>query len=231
MGSCHGCFTCSCHILVCGKGPLSILAEQTACGHVTTCSGSAGRVFVQPWTPQAPTLIVPLLQRRAPAPTGRKFKAQPGLGTFTSLDVRKHGSCSLWISGSMAETFRMCNGKEMQLDVCVPGVRAYLTTPDVFLSTEAAKLWVTPTRLVPSTSTIWSFTLILARPQTKAALISLIIPRSLTSTTAETAGRETNKAAYRFTLVVKLERRPALLRSQISTAMVPDRCITKRRKR
>lgn len=223
MGSCHDCFTCSCHILVCGKGPLSILAEQTARGHVTTCPGSARRVFVQPWTPQAPTLIVPLLQRRAPATTGRRFKAQRGLGTFTS--------CSLWISGSTAETFRMCNGKEMQLDVCMPGVRAYLTTPDVFLSTEAAKLCVTPTRLVPSTSTIWSFTVILARPQTKAALISLIIPRSLTSTTAETAGRETNKAAYRFTLVVKLERRPALLRSQISTAMVPDRCITKRRKR
>lgn len=37
----------------------------------------------------------------------------------------------------------------------------YRTTPDVFLRTEAAKLWVTPTRLVPSTSTIWSFTLIL----------------------------------------------------------------------
>lgn len=44
----------------------------------------------------------------------------------------------------------------------------------------------------------------------------------------ETARRETNKAAYRFTLVVKLERRPTLLQSQISTAMVPDCCITKR---
>lgn len=38
---------------------------------------------------------------------------------------------------------------------------SYLTTPWVFLNTEAAKLCVTPTRLVPSTSTIWSFTLIL----------------------------------------------------------------------
>lgn len=44
----------------------------------------------------------------------------------------------------------------------------YLTTPDVFLRTEAAKLWVTPTRLVPSTSTIWSFTLILMDTQVKA---------------------------------------------------------------
>lgn len=46
----------------------------------------------------------------------------------------------------------------------------YLTTPDVFLRTEAAKLWVTPTRLVPSTSTIWSFTLILMDTQVKALI-------------------------------------------------------------
>lgn len=38
---------------------------------------------------------------------------------------------------------------------------SYLTVPEVFLSTEAAKLWVTPTKLVPSTSTIRSFTWIL----------------------------------------------------------------------
>lgn len=37
----------------------------------------------------------------------------------------------------------------------------YRTLPLVFLSTEAAKLWVTPTKLVPSTSTIRSFTWIL----------------------------------------------------------------------
>lgn len=35
------------------------------------------------------------------------------------------------------------------------------TRPLVFRSTEAAKLWVTPTRLVPSTSTRRSFTWIL----------------------------------------------------------------------
>lgn len=35
------------------------------------------------------------------------------------------------------------------------------TRPFVFRSTEAAKLWVTPTRLVPSTSTRRSFTWIL----------------------------------------------------------------------
>lgn len=58
----------------------------------------------------------------------------------------------------------LCDGTEMWLDTCTPARKAYLTTPDVFLRTEAAKLWVTPTRLVPSTSTIWSFTLILARP-------------------------------------------------------------------
>lgn len=38
---------------------------------------------------------------------------------------------------------------------------SYRTRPLVFLSTEAAKLCVTPTRLVPSTSTIRSFTWIL----------------------------------------------------------------------
>lgn len=38
-----------------------------------------------------------------------------------------------------------------------------MTVPEVFLSTEAAKLWVTPTKLVPSTSTIRSFTWILQR--------------------------------------------------------------------
>lgn len=49
----------------------------------------------------------------------------------------------------------------------------YLTTPDVFLRTEAAKLWVTPTRLVPSTSTIWSFTLILIHTQMTASFNTL----------------------------------------------------------
>lgn len=38
---------------------------------------------------------------------------------------------------------------------------SYLTVPEVFRRTEAAKLWVTPTKLVPSTSTIRSFTWIL----------------------------------------------------------------------
>ena len=36
-----------------------------------------------------------------------------------------------------------------------------MTVPEVFLKTVAAKLCVTPTRLVPSTSTIRSFTWIL----------------------------------------------------------------------
>lgn len=80
------------------------------------------------------------------------------------------------------------------VQTCIPGLRAYLTTPDVFLRTEAAKLWVTPTRLVPSTSTIWSFTLILARPQMKAALISLIIQRSVTLTKRKQPdGRQTKQ--------------------------------------
>ena len=38
---------------------------------------------------------------------------------------------------------------------------SYLTVPEVFLKTVAAKLCVTPTRLVPSTSTMRSFTWIL----------------------------------------------------------------------
>lgn len=38
---------------------------------------------------------------------------------------------------------------------------AYLTVPEVLRRTEAAKLCVTPTKLVPSTSTIRSFTWIL----------------------------------------------------------------------
>lgn len=42
-----------------------------------------------------------------------------------------------------------------------PSPGSYRTRPLVFLSTEAAKLCVTPTRLVPSTSTIRSFTWIL----------------------------------------------------------------------
>lgn len=40
---------------------------------------------------------------------------------------------------------------------------SHRTRPLVFLSTEAAKLWVTPTRLVPSTSTSKSFTWILGK--------------------------------------------------------------------
>ena len=44
----------------------------------------------------------------------------------------------------------------------------YRTRPLVFRSTEAAKLWVTPTRLVPSTSTRRSFTWILG----EATLVS-----------------------------------------------------------
>lgn len=38
-----------------------------------------------------------------------------------------------------------------------------MTVPLVFLRTDAAKFWVTPTRLVPSTSTIKSFTWILPK--------------------------------------------------------------------
>lgn len=37
----------------------------------------------------------------------------------------------------------------------------YLTLPLVFLRTVAAKFCVTPTKLIPSTSTIWSLTCIL----------------------------------------------------------------------
>lgn len=46
-------------------------------------------------------------------------------------------------------------------------VPSYFTVPEVFLSTEAAKLWVTPTKLVPSTSTIRSFTWILKKQRVK----------------------------------------------------------------
>lgn len=44
-----------------------------------------------------------------------------------------------------------------------PFLDSHRTRPLVFLSTEAAKLWVTPTRLVPSTSTSRSFTWILGK--------------------------------------------------------------------
>lgn len=158
------------------NSPLSILAEQTACGQLTTCSGSAGRVFVQ----DAPRLIFP----RLPSASHNRKEAEAtarGSGRVQTLQLQPVAGAS--------EASRVCSGAQMQPDVCTAGLRAYLTTPDVFLRTEAAKLWVTPTRLVPSTSTIWSFTLIL-----KAALISLIIPRSLTSTTAEQPdGRQTKQ--------------------------------------
>jgi len=42
----------------------------------------------------------------------------------------------------------------------------YLTRPQVLRRTEAAYAWVTPTRLRPSTSIIWSFTCILTHIQT-----------------------------------------------------------------
>lgn len=41
-----------------------------------------------------------------------------------------------------------------------------LTVPLVFFRTVAANSWVTPTRLIPSTSTIWSFTCMLDRQKT-----------------------------------------------------------------
>lgn len=50
---------------------------------------------------------------------------------------------------------------EDQLSDC--SLDSHRTRPLVFLSTEAAKLWVTPTRLVPSTSTSRSFTWILGK--------------------------------------------------------------------
>ena len=55
-----------------------------------------------------------------------------------------------------------CSGSAVG-DACphIPSPGPYRTRPLVFLSTEAAKLCVTPTRLVPSTSTMRSFTWIL----------------------------------------------------------------------
>ena len=44
--------------------------------------------------------------------------------------------------------------------------RTYLTRPDVFLRTVAANSCETPTKLTPSTSTIWSFTWILRNTHT-----------------------------------------------------------------
>lgn len=137
-----------CHILLCGKAPLSILVEQTASGRVAACSGAFGRVV---------------------------FDA-PG----THVYLAKLGGAD--------------HNRKEEMCASTTGLRSYLTTPDVFLRTEAAKLWVTPTRLVPSTSTIWSFTLILARPQMKAPLISLMIQRSVTPTTAKQPdGRQTKQ--------------------------------------
>lgn len=55
------------------------------------------------------------------------------------------------------------------------GFWADLTVPLVFFKTVAANSWVTPTRLMPSTSTIWSFTCMLERQETaRRSFISLL---------------------------------------------------------
>lgn len=52
----------------------------------------------------------------------------------------------------------------------------YLTKPDVFLRTVAANSWETPTRLSPSTSTIWSFTRILSQEHKKTLNFASNLP-------------------------------------------------------
>lgn len=59
-----------------------------------------------------------------------------------------------------------------QVTLCpVCFVDTHLTRPLVFFNVVAAKSWVTPTRLIPSTSTIWSFTRTLLRQNTNACFI------------------------------------------------------------
>lgn len=69
-------------------------------------------------------------------------------------------------------------------------VNTYLTRPLVFFKVVAAKIWVTPTRLIPSTSTIWSLTWILLRQKTKAHL-----------------DRESPKSVWLVTLFTTIQRR------------------------
>lgn len=65
--------------------------------------------------------------------------------------------------GLQAQFPRQGPGAETISFLDVPFLDSHRTRPLVFLSTEAAKLWVTPTRLVPSTSTSRSFTWILGK--------------------------------------------------------------------
>lgn len=113
---------------------------------------------------------------------------------------------------------------------------SYLTTPDVFLSTEAAKLWVTPTRLVPSTSTIWSFTLILMHKQVKASFNTLsnsplcmyyCLCFSFKTCVAKLG---TNKLTFHAYSHYFPNSTRTFLGSQISTAITPDHCLTMRQR-
>lgn len=222
MGSFHGCFTCSHHILVCGKAPPSILAQQTACGQVTACSGSAGRVFVQPWTPQAPTFIFPLVERRAPATTGRKLKPHRGTRGVSVASTFKNAAAA--VCGSLPpRPKRRPNVHTWSEGLpdhprCVPEDRGCEALGD-------------PHQAGP----IHLHDLVVhfdSGPPTNESRVNLFDYSEIGNVNKkETARRETNKAAYRFTLVVKLERRSTLLQSHVSTAALPDCCITKRQKR
>ena len=68
---------------------------------------------------------------------------------------KKQRSCKNWklISNSVMTSLGVC------LEANSNGT--YWTLPNVLRRTEAAYAWVTPTRLRPSTSMIWSFTCIL----------------------------------------------------------------------
>lgn len=97
-----------------------------------------------------------------PAPVAKKHYT--GVGWFVFLDVKAIAIKS-WLFKS----------------------NSYFTVPEVFLSTEAAKFWVTPTKLVPSTSTIRSFTWILEeavkrfRIHSNSSSVAFILRRTQTT--------------------------------------------------
>lgn len=128
---------------------------------------------------------------------------------------------------------------------------SHLTTPDVFLRTEAAKLCVTPTRLVPSTSTIWSFTLILTNTHThthkrkvntlhnnplcKFHCLGCSLEKFKTKCCYDSTCTR-DKLAYHpsshyFPNYTHNKKCQTVLWSQISTVVAPDYYLTERQKR
>lgn len=90
-----------------------------------------------------------------PVPGSAGWAEQPRSAPQASPD-------QLWIYNTQKETHIIrIKCAHLVSKHCKPETTHYLTVPLVLRRTDAAKLWVTPTRLVPSTSTIRSLTWIL----------------------------------------------------------------------